>query len=85
VDAWINLSALWQIVVVGLLCGAGLPAVFAVGVRALATPTRSERVSQEPLTRAYGGNPTGAVVASLCFMVVIAAIAWAIYLIVSGA
>ena len=26
---WINLTALWQIVVVGLIAGAGLPALFA--------------------------------------------------------
>ncbi|MVA77365.1 hypothetical protein GC722_15240 [Auraticoccus sp. F435] len=31
-----TLTALWQIVVVSLLVGAGVPAVFAVGVRALA-------------------------------------------------
>src|SRR6202012_691640 len=35
VDKWINLTALWQIVVVGLLAGAGLPALFAVGLRFL--------------------------------------------------
>ena len=35
---WINLSALWQIVVVGLLAGAGLPALFAVGLRFLNMP-----------------------------------------------
>ena len=36
--SWINLSALWKIVVYGLLAGAGLPALFAVGLRALACP-----------------------------------------------
>ena len=35
-NAWINLNALWKIVVIGLLAGAGLPALFAVGLRALA-------------------------------------------------
>jgi hypothetical protein len=38
VNDWINLSALWQIVVVGLLAGAGLPALFAVGLRFLNMP-----------------------------------------------
>jgi hypothetical protein len=33
--SWVNLDALWKIVVIGLLCGAGLPAVFAIGLRAL--------------------------------------------------
>ncbi|MFL6111985.1 MAG: hypothetical protein ACJ786_11620 [Catenulispora sp.] len=35
-NSWINLNALWKIVVIGLLAGAGLPALFAVGLRALA-------------------------------------------------
>ena len=34
-NSWINLTALWKIVVIGLLMGAGLPALFAVGLRAL--------------------------------------------------
>ncbi len=36
--AWINWNALWKIVLYGLLLGAGLPALFAVGLRALALP-----------------------------------------------
>ena len=32
---WVNWHALWQIVVLGLVCGAGLPALFAVGLVAL--------------------------------------------------
>jgi len=42
-NSWINLSAIWRIVVVGLLAGAGLPALVAVGLRALsprAVPSR---------------------------------------------
>jgi hypothetical protein len=33
---WVNFTALWQIVVLGLIAGAGLPALFAIGLRALA-------------------------------------------------
>jgi hypothetical protein len=55
VSSWIDLHALWQIVVVGLLAGAGLPAVFAVGLRALSLPgthalaadVNSERINSE--------------------------------------
>ena len=36
--SWINYKALWKIVVYGLIAGAGLPALFAVGLRALAWP-----------------------------------------------
>ena len=37
---WIDGTALWQIVLLGLIAGAGLPALFAVGLRALALPGR---------------------------------------------
>ncbi len=38
-NSWINLNALWKIIVVGLLTGAGLPALFAIGLRLLSPPT----------------------------------------------
>ncbi len=28
-NSWIDLDALWKIIVLGLVCGAGLPAIFA--------------------------------------------------------
>jgi len=34
-SSWINLSAIWKIVVFGLLAGAGLPALFAIGMTSL--------------------------------------------------
>ena len=34
-SAWINFAALWKILVFGLLAGAGLPALFAIGMVAL--------------------------------------------------
>ena len=37
-NSWIDLTALWQIVVVGLIAGAGLPALFAIGMRMLSLP-----------------------------------------------
>jgi hypothetical protein len=84
-DTWINLTALWQIVVVGLLAGAGLPAVFALGVRTLSPP------DGQPVV-VGGANDGGTVTASrgrvaaagLCFVVVVAAIAYGLYLIVSS-
>lgn len=75
-DTWINLTALWQILVVGLLAGAGLPALVALGLRALAPPGASGV--------AVGRNPVGVAVAGLCFAVVLAAIGYGIYLIVKG-
>lgn len=78
-NSWINFDALWRIVVVGLICGAGLPAVFAIGLRVLAlrpTSTDDDRV--------YTGNPVGAVVAAACFLIVLAGIAWGVYMIKYG-
>jgi hypothetical protein len=101
VDSWINLTALWQIVVVGLLAGAGLPALFAVGLRFLnmtggaqvatagagAGPDgRHQAVAgHEGEETVYGGNSMGLVVACVCFAIILAAIGYGIYLIVAGA
>ena len=49
--SWINLSALWKILVFGLIAGAGLPALFAGGLYAL---------SQGPRTGRVAGGPTAA-------------------------
>jgi hypothetical protein len=83
VNSWIDLHALWKIVVIGLICGAGLPAVFAVGLRALSLPGSGRTVSADS-DQVIGGNPAGIAAAALCFAVVLAAIAWGIYFIVNG-
>jgi hypothetical protein len=75
-DKWINLTAIWQIVVVGLLAGAGLPALVAIGLRAL-VPSGAGHVMA-------GRNPGGVAIAAVCFAVVLAAIGYGIYLIVQG-
>ncbi|HEX3647125.1 MAG TPA: hypothetical protein VHV49_01795 [Pseudonocardiaceae bacterium] len=77
---WINLSALWQIVVFGLLAGAGLPAVFALGLRALSLGARPGEHSEQIV----GGNPVGIVLGGLCFLIVLAGIAGGIYFIVAA-
>jgi hypothetical protein len=97
-NSWIDLSAVGQILVIGLLAGAGLPALFALGLRALSfgeveqpsadalypssgtgSTTTSVRTAQ-PTTR----HPLGLVVAGICFLVVVAAIAYGIDIIVNG-
>lgn len=60
-----TLDSLWQVVLVGLLLGAGLPAIFAVGLRALAVG--EEQPQERPVIA------TGA--AYLCFAAVLVAIA----------
>ena len=91
---WIDLHALWQVVLVGLIFGAGLPALFAVGLRALSAGGNRRTLSvadgaTQPADagadRVYGGNPVGLAVAVVCFAVILAAIGYGIYLIVAGA
>ncbi|HEY2553302.1 MAG TPA: hypothetical protein VGI64_22280 [Streptosporangiaceae bacterium] len=87
---WINLHALWEIVVFGLLAGAGLPALFAVGLRFLAMtrpgspgPAAAGANGSGPAPDAVvGGSTVGMVLAGICFVIVVAAIGWGIYFIV---
>lgn len=96
-NSWINLTALWKIVVIGLLAGAGLPALFAVGLRVLAPRTgtagagagagadTSSGVSTSTSTGTEAGPQPGLpakLAAGLCFVAVLAAMAWGVYSIV---
>lgn len=92
-DSWINLDALWQIVVLGLLAGAGLPALFAVGLLALSRPPRGAATPAAATAgsgdlaesdHVYGGNPAGLAIAVFCFVVILAAIGTGIYFIVAS-
>lgn len=68
-----TLDSLWQVVLVGLLLGAGLPAIFAFGLKALsvgeptddATALGSTRVARPAIATAA---------AAVCFAVVVVAI-----------
>jgi hypothetical protein len=79
-NSWINLTAIWEIVVVGLLAGAGLPALFAIGIRALGMPGKRQQAAADDAL--VGGHPAGIAIAVGCFAVVVAAIAYGIYIIV---
>lgn len=80
---WINLTALWKIIVIGLLAGAGLPALFAIGLRALNTrPQAASAPEGDGPAAAVSGGVLGLAAAALCFAVVLAAIGWGIYSIV---
>ena len=76
--SWINLTAVWKIVVFGLLAGAGLPAIFALGLLALSRGGRTQTAGGDSDV-VVGGNPAGIAAAALCFLVVLAAVAWGIY------
>lgn len=86
-NSWINLNALWKIVVIGLLAGAGLPALFAVGLRALAPAARTADLESGAASQPHAQNPhtpdlRAKVTAGLCFAAALAAMAWGVYSIV---
>ncbi|MGW4378908.1 hypothetical protein [Kitasatospora sp. NPDC004531] len=78
-NSWIDLDALWRIVVVGLLTGAGLPALFALGLRLLhPAPLPGRPPAERPAAGVLGRTLAG-----LIFAVVLAAIGWGISVIVN--
>jgi hypothetical protein len=77
------LQAIVPVLVVGLLLGAGLPALFALGVRAL-YGTEVATVGTPDSSRATTNRPVGRVVAYLCFGVCVAAVLFGIVVIVFG-
>jgi pyruvate/2-oxoacid:ferredoxin oxidoreductase alpha subunit len=76
---WINWTALGQIVVVGLIAGAGLPALFAVGLRALSMPGNRTQTAGADSDSVVGGSVIGMAIAAVCFAIVLAAIGWGIF------
>jgi len=79
-SSWINLQAVGEIVVVGLLAGAGLPAIFALGLRALGMPGKGHVTASDD--ELAGGSTAGIAIATVCIAVVLAAIGYGIYIIV---
>ncbi|MFY2789872.1 hypothetical protein [Rhodococcus sp. MALMAid1271] len=68
-----TLDSLWQVVLVGLLLGAGLPAIFAFGLKALSVGEPSDEAAATGTTRV--ARPVVATAAAItCFAVVIVAI-----------
>ncbi|MGO1319444.1 MAG: hypothetical protein ACTII7_08420 [Galactobacter sp.] len=72
------LNSLWQVLLVGLLFGAGLPALFSAGIRALGTASQPAGVQPQTTT---GGNKF---LAWVCFGLCIATALFGIVLIVFG-
>lgn len=73
----IEWGALGQVVLVGLLVGAGVPALFALGLRLLTLPVRAGVGDAAPgLARRLGGY--------LCLALCVAAIATGLAFLVSG-
>ena len=75
-STYVEWGALANVVLVGLLVGAGLPALYAVGVWALAAPgSRTDEGKVQPMRIAL---------AVACFAVNLSAIAIALFVLASG-
>ena len=75
------LEAAWQVLAMGLLLGAGLPAVFAVGIRAMAYGAGG--AAEVDSTAAP--HPVGRVIGWTCFAVVVIGVVLGItYIVASG-
>jgi hypothetical protein len=79
---WINFHALGNILLYGVLLGAGLPALFAIGLLALDYNETDAAVASG--TAAVTRNPVRVAAAGLCFAVVLAAAGYGVYFIVNG-
>ena len=64
-DTWLNVGALWRVLLYGLLAGAGLPILFAVGIRAQAVGVGDEYDTPRPAAK---------VLSYACFALVAAAV-----------
>jgi hypothetical protein len=77
--AWINWQAIWKIVLFGLVLGAGLPSLFAVGLYSLSRGPRRLATEGADSDAVVGGSMLGMVIAAICFLIILAAIGWGIY------
>jgi hypothetical protein len=81
--SWINLTALWKIIVFGLIAGAGLPALFAGGLYSLSLgPNRARAAGADgggDSDVLLGGSVVGMALAAIAFLIVLAAIGWSVY------
>ena len=77
------LDGAWKVLLTSLVLGAGLPAVFAVGVRAMAYGQGGDAEVHGTGTAAPAPHPLGRVVGVLCFAVVVLAVALGITFVVA--
>jgi hypothetical protein len=64
----------WKILLYSLLLGAGLPVVYALGVRSLALAGDGDGPGAAEVQANPARNPLGTVLAAICFLVVIAGV-----------
>ncbi|NLG55850.1 MAG: hypothetical protein GX542_09425 [Rhodococcus sp.] len=78
-----TLSSLWQVVLVGLLFGAGLPAVFALGLRTLDSGSAPADGAASADDAPRVPTAMGRIAAYVCFAVVLISIAAGILMLMS--
>jgi hypothetical protein len=76
------LDGAWRVLVIGLVLGAGLPAVFAVGVRSMAYG-RGGDAEIHGVGTGPAPHPLGRVIAVLCFAIVLVVVVLGITFIVA--
>ncbi|GAB1691254.1 hypothetical protein [Krasilnikovia sp. M28-CT-15] len=78
------LDGAWRVLLAGLLLGAGLPALFALGVRSLAWGSGGDAEVHETGVTGPTPRPVGTVLGWACFGVVLLAVAVGITFIVAS-
>jgi hypothetical protein len=76
ISTYINVGALGKILLIALVAGAGLTAVFAIGVEGLSRGGYGSEAEEGHSAAAR--NPAGLVLAIACFLVVLAGIGYGI-------
>lgn len=74
-------EALWQVLVAGIILGAGLPALFALGIRALGS---GRTLATDGATYTSGPTGAGRVGSTVLFAICVAAVLFGIVVIVFG-
>ena len=80
----LELQALWKILLVGVILGAGLPTLFAAGIRAMAYGQGGDAELHAAGGASAAAHPIGKVVAGICFAIVLLAVALGITFIVAS-
>jgi hypothetical protein len=81
----LEFQAVWKILLVGLILGAGLPTLFAAGIRSMAYGAGGEAEEHLAGGAAAAPHPVGRALAFLCFAIVLLAVALAlVYIVATG-
>jgi hypothetical protein len=78
------LDGAWRVLLAGLLLGAGLPVLFALGIRSLAWGAGGDAEVHDSGVTAPAPHPIGTVLGWLCFVVVLLGVVLGITFIVAS-